>query len=69
MEGKISYCQCGGVIKPDIVFFGENLPQEFFTSIPLFDDCVFLIVLGTSLTVYPFASLVEFVEKAHQEYS
>jgi NAD+-dependent protein deacetylase sirtuin 2 len=51
---------CEGVVKPDIVFFGENLPSKFFKYMDKdFDDCELLIVLGTSLVVQPFASLVD----------
>ena len=47
----------GGLVKPDIVFFGEQLPPRFFrqlqTDLP---RCDLLIVMGTSLAVQPFAS-------------
>ncbi|KAI8046560.1 NAD-dependent protein deacetylase Sirt2 [Drosophila gunungcola] len=52
--------QCKGVVKPDIVFFGENLPERFYTSPDEdFQDCDLLIIMGTSLEVQPFASLVQ----------
>ncbi|XP_016961512.1 NAD-dependent protein deacetylase Sirt2 [Drosophila biarmipes] len=52
--------KCKGVVKPDIVFFGENLPQRFYTSPDEdFQDCDLLIIMGTSLEVQPFASLVQ----------
>ena len=57
-EGKVPYWECGGVVKPDIVFFGEPLPNKFFKSVDDFDECDFLLVMGTSLSVYPFANLV-----------
>uniref|UniRef100_A0A1B0CAF4 NAD-dependent protein deacetylase n=1 Tax=Lutzomyia longipalpis TaxID=7200 RepID=A0A1B0CAF4_LUTLO len=49
---------CNGIVKPDIVFFGENLPMEFY-ELPQkdFRDCDLLIIMGTSLEVQPFASL------------
>lgn len=50
--------ECEGIVKPDIVFFGENLPQKFHDSIETdFDDCDLLIIMGTSLEVQPFASI------------
>ena len=50
---------CGGVVRPDIVFFGEQLPRRFHSSIPNdFSVCDLLIVAGTSLTVSPFNTLV-----------
>ena len=51
---------CNGLVKPDIVFFGEALPTAFHhnKSIPTGADLC--IVMGTSLTVQPFASLPDF---------
>lgn len=50
---------CGSLVKPDIVFFGESLPSRFFTSMKAdFPQCDLLIIMGTSLQVQPFASLV-----------
>uniref|UniRef100_A0A671RFE2 Sirtuin 3 n=1 Tax=Sinocyclocheilus anshuiensis TaxID=1608454 RepID=A0A671RFE2_9TELE len=58
MEGTIPKCPtCKGIIKPDIVFFGEELPQQFFTYLTDFPIADLLIVMGTSLEVEPFASL------------
>ncbi|KAL4064157.1 DHS-like NAD/FAD-binding domain-containing protein [Scleroderma yunnanense] len=62
--GEIPKCErrkCGGVVKPDIVFFGESLPKEFYSSIHSLRKADLLIIIGTSLTVHPFASLVHFV--------
>lgn len=53
-------CPCGGVVKPDITFFGEALPQAAFEA--AFADASgadLFLVLGTSLTVQPAASLPE----------
>ncbi|XP_015196303.1 NAD-dependent protein deacetylase sirtuin-2 isoform X4 [Lepisosteus oculatus] len=51
--------KCSSLVKPDIVFFGENLPARFFTSLQMdFPRCDLLIIMGTSLQVQPFASLV-----------
>ncbi|KAF3906040.1 hypothetical protein ABW21_db0206521 [Orbilia brochopaga] len=49
--------QCNGLVKPDIVFFGEPLPASFSQSAAELEDVDLAIVMGTSLTVYPFASL------------
>eukprot|EP00966_Prymnesium_polylepis_P163508 3779415-Prymnesium_polylepis.3 len=49
----------GGLVKPDIVFFGENLPRRFFELLMQdFPQCDLLLVMGTSLAVQPFASLI-----------
>ena len=49
---------CGGLLKPDVVFFGESLPQGFGErSEADLGACDLLLVLGTSLAVMPFARL------------
>ncbi len=46
-------------MKPDIVFFGESLPPRFFQKVAEdFPKCDLLLVIGTSLQVQPFASLI-----------
>lgn len=57
---KVPHCLregCGDLVKPEIVFFGEALPPEFIANRGLAQDADLVIVLGTSLTVQPFASL------------
>ena len=55
---EVPHCEvCGGLVKPDIVFFGEALPGEFFEALHEPQKADLVIVLGTSLTVHPFASL------------
>ena len=54
---------CNGLVKPDIVFFGEDLPSSFYQlSRKDFSKCDLLIVMGTSLTIRPFSSLIDKVE-------
>lgn len=51
-------CACGGVFKPDITFFGEALPEEaFVASQELAIRADVMLVIGTSLTVFPAAGL------------
>jgi len=53
-------CGCGGVFKPDITFFGEALPPKAWTEAEaLVRKADLILVLGTSLTVYPAAGLPE----------
>ncbi|XP_077994406.1 uncharacterized protein LOC144448127 [Glandiceps talaboti] len=62
MIGKIPRCKapyCTGTVKPDIVFFGEDLPRRFYYYLKDFPQCDLLIVMGTSLEVYPFAGIVD----------
>ncbi|KAM9319064.1 NAD-dependent protein deacetylase sirtuin-3, mitochondrial isoform 2-T2 [Pholidichthys leucotaenia] len=58
MSGMVPKCStCKGVVKPDIVFFGEELPRHFFKYLTDFPMADLLIIMGTSLEVEPFASL------------
>ena len=52
----------GGLVKPDIVFFGEDLPARFFRlAAQDMKDCDLLLVMGTSLAVHPFAGIMHLV--------
>ena len=49
---------CGIVLKPEIVFFGENLPEQAIThAVSEAQKADLMLVLGSSLVVYPAASL------------
>lgn len=62
-EKTIPRCHtCQGLVKPEIVFFGEQLPAEFFQARDLPAEANLAIVIGTSLTVQPFASLPGLVQ-------
>ncbi|KAH6683687.1 DHS-like NAD/FAD-binding domain-containing protein [Plectosphaerella plurivora] len=67
VEGEIvPRCEekgCDGLVKPDIVFFGEALPERFRDKSPLAASADMIIVMGTSLTVYPFAGLPEYTQQ------
>jgi len=54
--------KCDGLVKPDIVFFHEALPSLFFNKKDMMWDADLVLVMGTSLTVHPFAGLPEHVE-------
>lgn len=59
---KCSSCE-DAVIKPSIVFFGEDLPGRFKQMCEVdFSMCDLLIIMGTSLKVQPFASLINKVK-------
>ena len=56
---------CGGVLKPDITFFGEMLPEAAFAAASvLAQEADLLLVLGTSLVVHPAASLPQLTLRA-----
>ena len=55
---------CGGVLKPDVVFFGENVPRERVArAYAMVDAAAALLVAGSSLTVM---SGLRFVRHAHK---
>lgn len=55
---------CGGMLKPDVVLFGEMLPPAFQEGAADVAQADVLVVLGSSLEVYPVADLVPSA-KAH----
>lgn len=64
-EGKAPVCKCGGLIRPDVVWFGEYLPQDLFTaSEEAANNCDVFFIVGTSAVVYPAASLVYTARKS-----
>jgi len=64
MRKDVPHCtHCNGLVKPDIVFFGERLPHSFFENRGLPAQADLVIIMGTSLAVQPFASLPTFVSQ------
>ncbi|XP_029908787.1 NAD-dependent protein deacetylase sirtuin-3 [Myripristis murdjan] len=62
MNDNVPICTfCAATVKPDIVFFGEDLPQKYFLHSKDFPKADLLIIMGTSLQIEPFASLVNTV--------
>ena len=56
-------CDCGGIVKPDVVLYEEGLDQATVSkSIMAIYGADLLIVAGTSLTVYPAAGLIEYYQ-------
>ena len=54
-------CSCGGIVKPDVVLYEENLEEKTIeSSIRAISSADLLIVAGTSLTVYPAAGLIHY---------
>lgn len=61
LNDKIPKCKyCDGIIQPDVVFYGDDLPDEFFEQLDKdFQNCDLLIVIGSSLKVEPFPGMIE----------
>jgi NAD-dependent deacetylase len=60
LQHVIPHCSCRGVIKPDIVFFGEDV-KYYHQALELAQNADLFFVIGTSCVVYPAASLPQFV--------
>jgi NAD-dependent deacetylase len=58
-RGEIPHCpHCGAVLKPDVILFGEQLPQKaWFEAQRAARNCDLMVVAGSSLEVLPVASL------------
>ena len=53
-------CECGGLIKPDVVLYGENLDNDVVNgAVNAISQADMLIIGGTSLAVYPAAGLID----------
>lgn len=51
-------CNCGGLLRPDVVWFGEALPEETFQkALRAAEKCEIMLVVGTSGVVQPAMSL------------
>lgn len=61
-EGGVPHCEkCGGVIKPDVVLYGEMLDDDVISgAVNAICNADTLIVGGTSLVVYPAAGLINY---------
>ena len=62
--GEVYYCpKCKGPCKPNVVFYGENLPDRFYDKLDDCKDIDLIIIMGTSLKVQPFASIPIYTSK------
>ena len=54
-------CECGGIVKPDVVLYEEGLDsQTIEESVRAISKAQVLIIGGTSLAVYPAAGLIDY---------
>ncbi len=60
LEVEPPVCHCGGLIRPDIVWFGEPLPDKTWQhAVEATEAADLMVVVGTSALVYPAAGLAE----------
>ncbi|MCK8607553.1 NAD-dependent protein deacylase [Apilactobacillus ozensis] len=52
---------CGGILRPDIVLYDEGLnEQKIMHSVKLMENSDLIVIVGTSMRVYPFAGLLDY---------
>jgi NAD-dependent deacetylase len=62
----IPRCDCGGIIKPDVVLYEEGLDNDVISgAVHAISHADLLIIAGTSLTVYPAAGLIRYFRGRH----
>lgn len=62
----IPFCECGGVIRPDVTLYEENLPVKTVNdAVGAIYEADMLIVAGTSLTVYPASTYLSYFQGEH----
>ena len=58
---SVPRCECGGIIKPDVVLYEEGLDEKtLYRAVEYIQEADVLIIAGTSLAVYPAAGLVRY---------
>ena len=62
---NLPVCQsCGGILKPDVIFFGETLPEDTLKQASLHASaCDLMIIVGSSLVVYPAAYMPQYAKQ------
>lgn len=61
MNDNVPICSfCAATVKPDVVFFGEDLPQNYFLHTKDFPKADLLIIMGTSLQVNVFIICIQY---------
>jgi len=67
LDGTVPHClDCGGIVKPDVTLYEEPLDMEVFQqAAQAIHEADLLIIGGTSLVVYPAASLIQYFSGKH----
>ena len=65
-EDKLPICECGGLVKPDVVLYEEGLDDKVINgAVDAISKADMLIIGGTSLVVYPAAGLIRYFRGKH----
>ncbi|MBN9520095.1 NAD-dependent deacylase [bacterium] len=61
---ELPHCHCGAMLRPDIVWFHESLPDDVWTAaVTSAAKCSVMLVVGTSAVVHPAASLIPLAKR------
>jgi len=55
--------KCGGVLRPDVVLFGDPMSEDYYNSVMALTGCQLMLVAGSSLQVHPVAALPEYARR------
>ncbi len=62
---ELPRCDCGALLRPDVVWFGEYLPPDVWReAVAAVANCQCFLVIGTSAVVYPAAGLIDYARMA-----
>ena len=62
---KVPRCSCGGMVRPDVVWFGELLPEKAWNAgVNAAENADIFFAIGTSAVVYPAASIPQIAKRA-----
>lgn len=62
----VPHCECGGIVKPDVVLYEEMLDDDTISkSVKFISEAEVLIIGGTSLNVYPAAGFINYFRGKH----
>lgn len=65
LKEGVPKCECGGIIRPDVVWFGEYLPQDQFSGGERSStEADIFFIVGTSAVVYPAAGLIQLAKSS-----
>jgi NAD-dependent deacetylase len=56
-------CRCGGILRPDVVLFGDPMSSDYYSALRDVQNCDLMLVVGSSLQVYPVAELPLFAKR------
>lgn len=63
---ELPHCHCGAMLRPDIVWFYENLPVDVWEAAQIAaSECNVMLVVGTSAVVHPAASLIPIAQRTN----